>query len=70
MADIMRHWTRAEVDDAVAKWNSDLQLATKNILELMDDFYYKWLAGDGGHARGNAHRLDGAGSDACHQGSR
>jgi len=46
----MRHWTRAEVDAAVAKWNSDLQLATKNILELMDDFYYKWLAGDGGHA--------------------
>jgi hypothetical protein len=46
----MRHWTRAEVDAAVARWNSDLHLATKNILELMDDFYYKWLAGDGGHA--------------------
>jgi len=50
VADTMRHWTRAEVDAAVAKWNSDLQLATKNIIELMDDFYYKWLAGEGGHA--------------------
>jgi len=50
MVDTMRRWTRAEVDDAVAKWNSDLQLAAQNILELMDDFYYKWLAGDGGHA--------------------
>jgi len=50
VADTVRHWTRAEVDAAVARWNSDLQLATKNIIELMDDFYYKWLAGDGGHA--------------------
>ena len=50
MVDTMGRWTRAEVDDAVAKWNSDLQLAAQNILELMDDFYYKWLAGDGGQA--------------------
>ncbi len=38
-------WTRAEVDEAVARWNRDLGLATQNILELMDDPYYKWLAG-------------------------
>jgi len=50
VADTVRHWTRAEVEAAVARWNSDLQLATKNIIELMDDVYYKWLAGDGGHA--------------------
>jgi hypothetical protein len=49
MTDRRRHWTRSEVDEAVAKWNRDLQLATKNILELMEDSSYKWLAGDGVH---------------------
>jgi hypothetical protein len=49
MADRRRRWTRSEVDEAVAKWNRDLQLATKNILELMEDSSYKWLAGDGVH---------------------
>lgn len=47
MTDRRRHWTRSEVDEAVAKWNRDFQLATKNILELMEDSSYKWLAGDG-----------------------
>src|SRR5262249_41993906 len=47
MTDSRRRWTRGEVDAAVAKWNRDFQLATKNTLELMDDSSYKWLAGDG-----------------------
>jgi hypothetical protein len=47
MADHRRRWTRSEVDEAVARWNRDLQLATQNILELMEDPSYKWLAGDG-----------------------
>ncbi|HEY7180386.1 MAG TPA: hypothetical protein VIC84_03155 [Blastocatellia bacterium] len=50
MTDCRRHWTRGEVDEAVAKWNRDFHLATKNILELMEDSSYKWLAGDGVHA--------------------
>jgi hypothetical protein len=41
-------WSRAQVDDRIAKWNHDLQIATKNILELMDDLQYKSLVGDGG----------------------
>ena len=49
MTDRRRRWTRSEVGEAVAKWNRDFQLATKNILELMEDSSYKWLAGDGVH---------------------
>ena len=41
-------WSREQVDTAIAKWNRDLQIATQNILELMDDFHYKTLAGEGG----------------------
>ena len=41
-------WSREQVDAAIAKWNRDLQIATQNILELMDDFHYKTLAGEGG----------------------
>jgi hypothetical protein len=41
-------WSREQVDAAIAKWNRDLQIATQNILELMDDFNYKTLAGEGG----------------------
>jgi hypothetical protein len=38
-------WSRAELDDAVAAWNRDLALASQNVLELMDEPYYRWLAG-------------------------
>jgi hypothetical protein len=41
-------WTRQQIDDRIATWNRDLQLASQNILELMDDISYKSLAGDGG----------------------
>lgn len=47
MADSDKRWTRAEVDAAVAKWKTDIQTATSNILELMEDRTYKWLTGDG-----------------------
>jgi hypothetical protein len=46
MSDVPRRWTRVEVDAAVAKWKRDLDVATQNILELMDDAHYKWLKGD------------------------
>jgi hypothetical protein len=42
----MMRWTRQEVDDRITKWNADLQLATQNILELMEDISYKSLSGD------------------------
>jgi hypothetical protein len=41
-------WSREQLDAAITKWNRDLQIATQNILELMDDFNYKTLAGEGG----------------------
>jgi len=43
----MTAWTREHVDDAVSRWNRDLEIATHNILELMDDVHYRGLTGDG-----------------------
>lgn len=49
MTDNSKRWSRAEIDDVIAKWNRDFNLATKNILELMSDPTYVWLAGEGSH---------------------
>jgi len=43
----MMAWTREQVDAAVSKWNRDLEIATHNILELMDDVHYRGLTVDG-----------------------
>lgn len=48
MVGMARRWTREEVDQAVETWSRTIEVATQNVLELMDDLSYKRLTGDGG----------------------